>query len=96
MAFDDNSVIAFQTKRAFNMVAKGLLMLLEDLQQDHNINFDKLKKNLPEFEFLINQADYFDDAKFAHYRKRILDIANSGLRELSDEIRKFDLTLKQE
>lgn len=96
MKLSYNDAVAFQTRRIFNMVAKRCLILLEDLRQDHDINFDKLKQNLPEFAFLINQADYFDDPKFAHYRKRVFDVVNDGFRELDEEIKKYELIIKSE
>jgi hypothetical protein len=96
MKFSYNDAIALQTRRVFNVIAKRFLVLLEDLQNDHHINFQKLKESLPEFEFLIRQADYFDDPKFSHYRKRILDVINDGYRELDEEIKKYDLAMRKE
>jgi hypothetical protein len=96
MKVNHEDIIATQTRRVFNVLARRFLMLLEDLQHDHINNFDKLRQNFPEFEFLINQADYFDDSKFGHFRKRVLDIANDAFRELDDELKKYKMELRRE
>jgi hypothetical protein len=41
-------VLNFQNQRVFATLSRGLLCLLEDLKRTHDINFDKLKNNLPE------------------------------------------------
>ena len=55
-----NAIFSRNTKLLF----KSFLILIEDLNKDHLINFSKLKKNLPEeYHALIDQADYFDQHK---------------------------------
>ena len=49
---------------------KGFLVMLEDLQKEHQIQFNKLRKNLPKDTLpILEQADYFDEEKLQHLRK---------------------------
>ena len=74
---------------------KGFLMLVEDLRYEHKNNFNKLKEALPEeYQDLLVQADYFDDDKFEHVRKRILDMGNENLRNFSTEFEKFSISFR--
>ena len=44
--------------------------MLEDLHKEHQINFNKLRNNLPEGCVpIVDQADYFDEDKLQHLRK---------------------------
>ena len=81
------------------MDAKGLLgdyygrnlVLLEDLKIDHDVNFCKLRKNLPEHRALIEQADYFDEDKMQYLRKKVLDIGNDNIRSNDGDLEKFTI-----
>ena len=57
------------------------------MQKIHEINFEKLYDNLPEEKHdLIEMADYFDEEHYELYRKRVLDIGNSVLRDYNSEL----------
>ena len=72
---------------------KGFLMMLEDLQKEHQIHFSKLKRNLPEdYTSLLDQADYFDEDKLQHLRKRTLDIGDETIRNLEGELENFTIS----
>jgi hypothetical protein len=76
-------------------LGKDFLEMLEDLQQEHRSNFDKLYLVLSDIEkqlkkennitlplaTFIKQADYFDKEKFSHLRKRVLDKTNDIIRD---------------
>ena len=71
---------------------KGFLVMLEDLQKEHEINFGKLKRNLPkEYSPLIDQANYFDQEKVQHLRKRTLDIGNEAIRNIEGGFENFTI-----
>jgi len=71
---------------------KGFLMMLEDLQKEHEIHFGKLKRHLPdEYSALIDQADYFDQDKIQHLRKRTLDIGNEAVRNIEGGMENFTI-----
>ena len=79
--------LADRSDRHIRFLFKSFLSILEQLQDNHQINFDKLRKSLPdEYYDIIQMADYFDDDFFEIYRKKVLDIGNSGLREYNNEI----------
>ena len=68
------------------------MVLLEDLQVEHCINFSKLKKNLPqEYRAIIDQADYFDRDKMQYLRKKVLDIGNESVRSTSTDLDSFEI-----
>jgi hypothetical protein len=86
-----SSVYSKNTKILF----KSFLILIEDLHKDHEINFKKLKKALPqEFESIIDQADYFDHKKLQYLRKKILDMGNETIRETESNFENFTISFK--
>lgn len=71
---------------------KGFLVMLEDLHKEHQINFDKLRNNLPEGCVpIVEQADYFDEQKLQHLRKRTLDIGNETIRNIESELDNYTI-----
>lgn len=69
---------------------KTFLHILEDLQEDHQRNFSKLKKHLPEnFHNIIDQANYFDQDKMQYLRKKVLDAGNESIRNQNEDFDKF-------
>jgi len=86
-----NDIYSRNTKVLF----KSFLILMEDLRQDHLINFSKLRKALPEeYSSLIDQADYFDQHKMQYLRKRILDMGNECIRESENDLETFTISFK--
>ena len=81
-----------QCERNTVSLFKGFLMMLEDLQKEHEIHFGKLRRNLPsEYSTRIDQADYFDQEKIQHLRKRTLDIGNEAFRNIERGIENFTI-----
>ena len=71
---------------------KGFLIMLEDLQKEHQIHFSKLKRNLPEGCLpVVEQADYFDESKMQYFRKKVLDMGNDNIRSNDDDLEKFTI-----
>ena len=74
---------------------KSYLLMLEDLKKAHEINFNKLYDELPEEHHgLINMADYFDEDYYQNYRKKVLDIGNSVLRDYNSELENLVVEFK--
>ena len=74
---------------------KSYLLMLEDLKKTHEINFNKLYDELPEeHHSLINMADYFDEDYYQNYRKKVLDIGNSVLRDYNSELENLVVEFK--
>lgn len=73
---------------------KSFLILIEDLHKEHEINFNKLKKSLPEDQQLIVQADYFDEDKLKYLRKKVLDMGNEVIRSNDNDLENFTISFK--
>lgn len=92
---DAKSLLQQQYDRNTVSLFKGFLVLVEDLQKEHSIHFAKLKRNLPkDYWAVIDQANYFDDDKMGHLRKRILDIGNETLRRVDSDMEEFTISFK--
>ena len=68
---------------------KSFLVLMEDLYTENQICFHKLKKHLPEYSGLLDQANYFDEDKMQYLRKKILDMGNESIRDSQNDLEKF-------
>lgn len=67
--------------------------MLEDLHKEHQINFDKLRNNLPEGCVpVVDQADYFSEDKLQHLRKRTLDIGNEAIRNIQGDLDNYTIS----
>ena len=92
---DPKDIFLEHNSKNIKSLFKSFLTLVEDLQKDHTINFNKLKKNLPnEFASVIDQADYFDNEKLKYLRKKILDMGNEVIRETGTETENFTISFK--
>jgi len=83
-----------RVNKSTKVLFKGFLVLMEDLYTEHQIHFNKLKKELPEHQPLIEQADYFDQDKLQYFRKKVLDIGNESIRESNSDLEKFTINFK--
>ena len=85
------TVYAKNTKILF----KSFLILIEDLNNDHLRNFEKLRNSIPEeYHTLLDQADYFDQKKLQYLRKKILDLGNDSIRTAEDSFENFTISFK--
>ena len=74
---------------------KTMLLLLEDMRQDHVFHYQKLYDEIPEeYHSVIRAADHFTPDKLAWIRKRILDHGNESVRNMQKEIENFKVTFK--
>ncbi len=86
-----SSVYSKNTKALF----KSFLIMIEDLNNDHLRNFQKLRNSIPkEYQPLIDQADYFDQTKLQYLRKKILDIGNESIRTAENSLENFTISFK--
>ncbi len=90
---EDKKILQERYEKHIKGLFKSFLFILEDLNDDHSINFAKLKKALPEHEPIITQADYFDRDKLQFLRKRVLDLGNDSLRGQNEDLEKFTVIL---
>jgi|TARA_B100000085_G_scaffold283275_1_gene313580 CRISPR/Cas system CSM-associated protein Csm4 (group 5 of RAMP superfamily) len=70
---------------------KKYIILTEDIQRDHDLFINKLK-NEGVSEDLLKKIDYFDEDKYNHIRKRILDVGN----EINRDLEKYFESIKVE
>ena len=95
MSEEDKEILQNRYEKHVKSLFKSFLFMLEDLNEEHNIHFAKLKKALPEtYHPLINQANYFDVEKMQYLRKRVLDLGNDSLRSQSEDLEKFIVEFK--
>ena len=95
MSEHDKEILSDRYEKHIKSLFKGFLHLLEDLNEEHNIHFTKLKLALPEmYHPLINQANYFDFEKMQYLRKRVLDLGNDSLRNQNEDLEKFTVEFK--
>lgn len=84
-------ILRFHVEQGITSLFKRFIFLLEDLKNDHQQHFEKLRAVIPEeFRALVDQADYFDDNRYAYYRKRILDMGNETKRNIAQSFDNHD------
>lgn len=83
--FSQDEIRQFQIRRSIVALYKAFLIILEDLEEDHIDNFEKLYSALKESEALIKQADYFTKEKASYLRKKVLDAGNDCIRNIIGE-----------
>ena len=92
---DAQELLTSSYEKNTKLLFKSFLILIEDLHKDHSINFHKLRKALPsDLHALIDQADYFDNHKLQHLRKRVLDMGNDSLRSAESSFENFTINFK--
>ncbi len=81
---DVKNIVRFQVNRNIINLYKSFLIMLEDLEYEHQTHFQKLKDKFPDtYHDLLDQADYLTEEKLEHLRKRILDSGNHCAREIA-------------
>jgi hypothetical protein len=91
---EDKEILQDRYEKHIKNLFKSFLFILEDLNDDHSINFAKLKRAIPEHSDLIDQANYFDQDKMQFLRKRVLDLGNDSLRGQNEDLEKFTVIFK--
>jgi hypothetical protein len=91
MEITGNHLLKFQQKRTVTDLYKSFLIILEDLNTENQISFDKLKRQLPSHVDAVECANYFDDAKMEYIRKKILDAGNGCIRRMDRDLDKFEV-----
>lgn len=88
-------ILQEKNKKNIKNLFKSYLVLIEDLQQEHQIHFNKLKSNMPSaLGPIIEQADYFDESKLKYLRKKILDMGNEVMRDYDNNAEHFTISFK--
>ena len=83
------------SNKEISKLFKMLLVLLEDMKQDHDFHYNKLYDAIPEkYHKIIDTANHFTPEKIAWIRKRILDYGNESLRNVESELENYQVTFK--
>lgn len=89
-------VLRFQMDRLVTQLFKTFLVVIEDLADDHDEALQRIEDALPtEYKPYVKLADYFDEARAARLRSKILDAGNGCLRDLQTHIDHYEISLKQ-
>ena len=79
--------VLFHSRKHITWLFKRFLNLLEGIKNEHDINYSKLYKAIPEQKDLLEMADYLDQQKLNNLRKQILDIGNDSMRNLDQDVK---------
>jgi glucan phosphorylase len=81
--------------KEISLLFKTMLMLVEDMKNDHDFHYQKLYDEIPKkYHPVINTANHFDKDKLSWIRKRILDYGNESIRNMEKEIENYKVTFK--
>lgn len=92
---NEKEILEFQIYRSVTNLYKLFLEMVEALNHDHDDQFNKLIKVLPEHKDLLNQAKYLDEGQLNFIRKKILDNGNDTRRDLLLCLDNFDIKFKK-
>ena len=81
-----------EIRKSITRIFKNYLGALEDIQYTHTIAVEKLKYKLSPEELAV--LDYLNDDHYSLVRKRVLDAGNESMRDLSDLLENFNISLK--
>lgn len=77
----------FHSKKHITYLFKNFLTLLEDIKFDHDSTYDKFSKIVgDDKKEALEMANFLDQQKFQHYRKKILDFGNGSIRGLEKDL----------
>ena len=80
-----------EIRKSITRIFKTYLGALEDIQYTHTIAVEKLRKTLSPEDLAI--LDYLNDDHYSLVRKRVLDAGNESMRDLSDLLENFEISL---
>lgn len=93
---DAQEYLHFHTQKSVKLMYKNFLEILEDIKEQHDINFQKLFDSLPDKKKnQVIQANYLDERAFEYFRKKILDHGNECARSIQTELEKFDVNFQK-
>lgn len=90
----EKEILEAQFKRIITKLFKDFLVILQDLQQEHLSVISDLQRQFPSE--LVKRFNYFDMPKYSRIRKKVLDTSNDAIREGSELLKPFNVTLNKE
>ena len=92
---DPAEVLRFQIDRNIVVLFKTYLVMLEDLNKEHDAALGKLYNALPEqYKPFVDLADYFTDSKVDQLRSKVLGAGNDARRAVEEIIKNFNISIK--
>lgn len=92
---EEAEILHFQAHRIITNFYKEMLVMIEDLAEEHDDALCKLQDNLPDqYKKYVDLADYFPEEKSIKLRKRILDRGNDAIRQIEDQLKNFEIKIK--
>jgi len=89
----EKQMFILQRSQNVTLLFLSFLTMLEDLNVEHSLNIQQLKKTLPEkYHDLIDQSNSFTPDKLKYMRKKILDLGNECLRKDEKELENFSVS----
>ena len=93
---DPKDVLRFQIERNVKNIMRSYLILLEEVENEHDNALNKLDSKLPDqYKIYVELADYLDEDKAKRLRKQILDNGNDAIRAIEEVIKQFDIDFKR-
>ena len=88
-----SEVLDYQIQKQIKSLYKEFLFLVEKICNDHDQFLDKLRMTLPEqYKIYVDLAEFLTDSKYEEIRKEILDRGNQSVRNVQEEIKKYDIS----
>jgi|TARA_R100000152_G_C6770105_1_gene196179 glucan phosphorylase len=82
-----------ESDECISRLFKMMLMMVEDMKQDHDFHYEKLYQHIPqEYHSIIDTANHFTPEKINWIRKRILDVGNESIRNFHSNIDNYTIT----
>jgi len=83
------------SNKEISSLFKTMLVLIEDMKQDHDFHYQKLYDGVPKkYHKIIDTANHFTDDKLTWIRKRVLDCGNDSVRNMQQELENYQVSFK--
>ncbi len=90
-----DGILSFTVKRNVINLFKEFLVILENLEQEHEEALTKLAHTLPpESQKELYLADHFTDEKMERLRKQVLSRGNDTIRSIEEQLKQYDIKFK--
>jgi hypothetical protein len=90
---DAKKKLSRESDNEISKLFKMMLMMVEDMKQDHDFHYEKLYENIPDkYHAVINTANHFTPQKVNWIRKRILDVGNESIRNLGSTLDNYTVS----
>lgn len=90
-----SALLLFQIKRGIINTFKESLVVLEELEEEHDAALKRLESELPEqYKGLVRTADYWHQGKLDALRRRILAVGNNAYRTIEEQTKSLNVEFK--